>query len=384
MYRAASVNRIACLSIACRRCRLLRLLSIISVRSQPAQPLRVTSRLPERVNPVALLDPCDFVSYSSVVRMLCLAVALLCFAFPSNAAAPNLVNGIAVIVGDAVITYKDIQLALAEDLELLERRFGNQPEAFNQRAAELERAKLEEMVENQLVLQEFKSAGYVVPESYFQSRIDEDIRRFGDRLTLTKTLQAQGLTFETYRNRIRERVILQLMWREKVPQDPLISPTKIENYYTQNRDKFRVEDQVKLRMIVLTNNPNNSAYSPKKVAEELVGKLDQKASFAELARVYSQGSQAQDGGDWGWVQRSVLNTNLAQVAFSLEPGQHSRAIETPAGAYILLVEDKKVSHIRTLTEVRDDVEGTLRAEEVKRLRKQWVDQLKAKAYIRSF
>lgn len=316
--------------------------------------------------------------------MLCFAVLLACLTLGNRAATPNLVNGIAVIVGDAVITYKDIQLALAQDLDTLERRYGSQPQVFNEKVAELERAKLEEMVENQLVLQEFKRAGYVVPESYFQSRIDDDIREYGDRLTLTKTLQAQGITFETYRNRIRERVILQLMWREKVPQDPLISPTKIENFYNQNRDKFGVEDQVKLRMIVLTNNPANPAFSPKKIADELVSKLDQKASFEELAKVYSQGSQARDGGDWGWVQRSVLNTNLAQVAFSLEPGQHSRAVETPAGAYVLLVEDKKIAHIRPLSEVRNEVEATLRAEEVKRLKKQWVDQLKSKAYIRSF
>lgn len=316
--------------------------------------------------------------------MFYLVVALLCLTLGTRAATPNLVNGIAVIVGDAVITYKDIQLALEKDLEALERRYGSQPEVFNQKVAELERAKLEEMVENQLVLQEFKRAGYVIPESYFQSRIDEDIRRFGDRLTLTKTLQAEGLTFETYRKMIRERVILELMWREKVPRDPLISPTKIENYYTQHREEFRMEDQVKLRMIVLTNIPNNTSYSPKKIADELVQKLDQKASFEELAKVYSQGSQAKDGGDWGWVQRSVLNTNLAQVAFSLDPGQHSRAIETPAGAYVLLVEDKKVSHIKTLAEVRDEIEATLRAEEIKRLRKQWVDQLRAKAYVRSF
>jgi len=316
--------------------------------------------------------------------MLCFAVLLACLALGNRAATPNLVNGIAVIVGDAVITYKDIQLALAQDLDTLERRYGSQPQVFNEKVAELERAKLEEMVENQLVLQEFKRAGYVVPESYFQSRIDDDIREYGDRLTLTKTLQAQGITFETYRNRIRERVILQLMWREKVPQDPLIAPTKIENFYNQNRDKFGVEDQVKLRMIVLTNNPANPAFSPKKIADELVSKLDQKASFEELAKVYSQGSQARDGGDWGWVQRSVLNTNLAQVAFSLEPGQHSRAVETPAGAYVLLVEDKKIAHIRPLSEVRNEVEATLRAEEVKRLKKQWVDQLKSKAYIRSF
>ena len=318
------------------------------------------------------------------VRLLSLAAALICLCLPSRAATPELVNGIAVIVGDAVITYKDIQNALLKDIDALERRFGRDPAVYNQKVTEMERAKLEEMIENQLVLQEFKRAGYVIPESYFQSRIDEEIRRHGDRLSFTKTLQADGFTFESYRNMVRERVILDLMWREKVPRDPLISPTKIENYYTQNLDKFRVEDQVKLRMIVLTNNPTDAAYSPKKIADELVSKLDEGASFVELAKLYSQGSQAQDGGNWDWVERSVLNTNLAQVAFSLDAGQHSRAIDTPSGAYILLVEDKKVSHIKTLPEVRESIEGTLRGEEVRRLRKKWVDQLKTKAYIRSF
>jgi peptidyl-prolyl cis-trans isomerase SurA len=318
------------------------------------------------------------------VRFICLALVLLALSGPGRAATPNLVNGIAVIVGDAVITYKDIQRALSDDIESLERRFGSNPQIYNQKAAELEKAKLEQMVENQLVLQEFKRAGYIIPESLYQSRIDEDIRGYGDRLTLTKTLQAQGLTFETYRQKIREHLILQLMWREKVPVDPLISPTRIENYYVQNRDRFKIEDQVKLRMIVLTNNPNNSAYSPLKIAEEIVAKLDNKVPFEELARVYSHGSQAQDGGDWGWVERTVLNTNLAQVAFSLEPGQHSRAISAPNGAYILKVEDRKISHIKTLAEVRTDIEDTLRVEEIKRLRKKWVDQLKAKSYVRYF
>ena len=323
-------------------------------------------------------------SYIPSVRILCLVLVLFASVATGRPATPNLVNGIAVIVGDAVITYKDIQLALQEDLELLERRSGNNPQLYNQRLAELEKATLEQMVEDQLVLQEFKRAGYVIPDSYFQSRIDDAIRRYGDRLTLTKTLQAQGTTFEQWRKAHRERTILQLMWREKVPQDPLISPTKIENYYVQHRDEFKIEDQVKLWMIVLTNNPSNPSYSPVKVAEEIVAKLDEKVSFEELARVYSQGSHVQEGGHWGWVQRPVLNTNLAQVAFSLDAGQHSRAIPAPNGAYVLKVEDKKISYVKTLSEVRDDIEDKLRAEEMKRLRKKWIDQLKAKSFVRYF
>jgi peptidyl-prolyl cis-trans isomerase SurA len=50
----------------------------------------------------------------------------------------------------------------------------------------------------------------------------------------------------------------------------------------------------------------------------------------------------------------------------------------------MLVEDKKVSYVKTLSEVREEIEGTLKTEETKRLRKQWIDQLKAKAFVRYF
>jgi peptidyl-prolyl cis-trans isomerase SurA len=297
---------------------------------------------------------------------------------------PDLLNGVAVLVNDAVITIKDIQLALRDDIELLERQFAGRPQQFMQKAAELERAKIEELIENQLVLQEFKRAGYVIPESYFQSRLDEEIRKsYGDRLTLTKTLQAQGLTFEAYRTRLREREILRLMWQQRVPREPLISPTKIENYYVQNRDKFKQEDQVKLRMIVLTNSPNNRFFSPRKVADEIVAKLDQKVPFEELARIYSQELQADRGGERPYA-KTALREDIARVAFQLNPGEHSRPIETPEGIFIIKLEDKKVAYIQSLAEVRDEIENTLRAEEVNRLRRQWIDQLRSKALIRYF
>jgi len=302
----------------------------------------------------------------------------------ARAATPDLVNGIAVIVGESVITYKDIQLALEEDIDMLERRYGPDTKQFNEKAKELREAKLEDMVDNQLVLQEFKKAGYVIPESLFEGEIDKEIKRYGDRLTLTKSLQAQGMTFETWKSRIRERVILQLMWQQKVPRDPLISPTKIEDYYVKHREEFKMEDQVKLRMIVLTNSPNGGIYSPKRMAQEIVEKLDQKVPFEELARIYSNGSQAKEGGDWGWVEKKVLREELAKVAFSLNPGEHSGVVETANAVYVMMIDDKKIAYTKTLSEVRDEIESSLKAEEAKRLKKQWIQQLKSKAFVRYF
>lgn len=305
-----------------------------------------------------------------------------------HAAEPELINGVEVIVGDAIITRKDLQLALQEDYDTLEQRYRGQPKFLAEKIAQLEKDKIEELVERQLILQEFKrfaaERNSVIPESYIQSRINEDIRKYGDRLNLTKTLQAEGMTFESYRNKIRERIILEVMWHNKVPNDPLISPAKMEKYYVDHQDKFKVEDQVKLRTILLTNRPNDVAYSPKGVATEISAKLDEGVPFEDLAKIYSQDAQAADGGEKGWMQRSQLLEELATAAFNLKPGEHSGPIETPRGVFVIQVEEARVSYTKTLVEARDEIENTLRAEEMGRLRKQWIDQLRAKAFIRYF
>ena len=103
-----------------------------------------------------------------------------------------------------------------------------------------------------------------------------------------------------------------------------------------------------------------------------------------MATVYSQGSQQHQGGDWGWVQRSVLRKELADAAFALKPGQVSDVIDTPDTCYLMLVEDKTPAHVKPLNEVRDDIEKTLRTQEQAQLEKHWIEGLKKKTFIRYF
>jgi peptidyl-prolyl cis-trans isomerase SurA len=297
----------------------------------------------------------------------------------------ELINGIMVIVNDQVITWKDVSMAMRDDEEFLRQRYGRQPQIFQEKLKELRAETLERIVEDRLVLHEFKSLNRPLPESYVENRIAEDIKtRFGDRLTAIKTLQQGGVTFESYRDKMRDNTILQLMWNARVPRDPVISPTKMENFYVANREKYKLEDRVKLRMIVLTNRPNDTAFAPAQLASEIAKKVDDGASFSEMARIYSHGSQAADGGDWGWVERKVLREDLAKVAFSLKAGQRSEPVETPTGVYLMYIEQIDPAHIRSLSEVREEIENTLKAEEVKRLRQQFVGRLKKKSFIRYY
>lgn len=332
------------------------------------------------------LDRAEWPSYTHGMRssLVCLALLLLAWAPAARVEAAQPLNGIAVIVGEAVITYKDVYQRIADDVQFIQNRFGAQPDEMARRIADLEKQTIKDLVANHLILQEFKKMGYAIPESYIESRVREDVKKFGDRLNLVKTLQADGLTYESYRKKIRERTIVDLMVRDKLPIDPTISPTKIENYYVQHRDKYKLEDQVKLRMIVLNVPQGASPDDLKPLAEEISKKLRSGIPFDEMAKIYSQGSQARDGGDWGWVQRSVLREELVEVAFNLKPGTRSDPVVTPQAIYIMQVEDSKVSYVQTLSEVRAEIENTLKAAEMDRRRTQWIEQLEKKYFVAYF
>ena len=214
-----------------------------------------------------------------------------------------------------------------------------------------------------------------------QERIRE---RFGDRITLMKTLQAQGMTFEKFRQEVREQYIVSALRAKNIsPGKAIISPYKVETYYLAHQDDFKVEDEIKLRMIVLNKASDDDTNTPGR-ANEILTQIKEGATFQEMASVNSEGSQQRQGGDWGWVERSVLRKELAGVAFALKPGQVSDVIETPEACYLMLVEQKRPAHVKPLNEVRDEIEASLRAQQQKQLEEQWIDRLKQKTFILKF
>jgi peptidyl-prolyl cis-trans isomerase SurA len=297
----------------------------------------------------------------------------------------ELVNGIKAIVHDSVITVEDVEGFTEPAARALWRQYNARPEMLQKKMDEARVDSLEVLVERQLILQDFKTAGYNMPESVIEEMVQERIHsRYGDRMTLTKTLQAEGVTYEKFRQQIRDQFINEILRQKNVASEIMISPHKVETYYLAHKDDFKMEDEIKLRMIVLTNSADGDAPQTMKLAEEILAKLKDGAPFSEMASIYSQGSQRKDGGDWGWVERSVLRKELADVAFTLKPGERSGVIEIPGAYYLMLVEETRPAHHKSLGEVRDQIEKNLLLEERSRLEKQWIERLKKKTFIRYF
>lgn len=295
------------------------------------------------------------------------------------------VNDIQAIVHDAVVTKYEVEYYTATAEEALRSRYRTQPEVYERELIKALNENLEERLKRQLILHEFKAGGYNIPEPILDSAVQEEIEKRGGRERLTKTLNARGMSWEKFRQQTREGIILGALRAKNISQEIIISPHRIERYYLANQDDYRLDNQVKLRRIMLNNTADGrDARATRQLAEEIRVKVKTGAAFSEMASLYSASPDARNGGLMDWINPSVLNTNIASAVFALKPGEVSNAVELGNAHYLFLLEEKRTAHHRPLNEVRDEIEATLVKEERNRLEQQWIERLKNKTFVRRF
>ncbi len=323
---------------------------------------------------------------SSIRGWKCCLSVLGLFALAEAKSEPVMVNGIAARVNDAIITFQQIEAEVDEPERLLRSQLRNQPEVLKQRITKLRNETVEQLIERLLILDEFNhNPNYKLPESVVEDVIRRRIRdKFGDRARMIKTLEQQGIKQETFRQRIKDEIIVNAMEFKNGGSGIVISPYKIQTEYELHLDDMKVDDEVKLRMIFLANNPERDAQATKKLAEEILSRIKGGASFAGEASTNSDDAYKSEGGLRPAEDRKTLREDLAKVAFSLKPGDLSEVLEVAEGCYIMKVEEFHPAHTKALSEVRGEIEKNLEDKQRQRLRKLWIDRLKAKAFIRLF
>ena len=296
----------------------------------------------------------------------------------------ELATGIRAVVHDSVITEQEVRAHAAPSLNLLSKQMANNPEAFKQKAREVINNSLEDLVARKLILHDFNTAGYNLPESFIDEEVKNIIRTeySGDRKAFIKSLQGMGMTPEKHRQQLREQKIVEYLRYKNSYGEIIISPHKIEKYYNEHSKDYMMKDQVKLRMITLNRNSETNG-QVQALATEIEGKIRAGTSFAEMAQGYSEDSYKQQGGVRGWVERGELREAIDVAAFKLKAGE-TVTVETPESYYVLLAEEVKPAHVRPLNEIRDEIEKTLLNSERDRLALEYVSKLRRKTYVAYF
>ncbi len=322
----------------------------------------------------------------ALLAVLALTATTQSSAFAQQA---EVIDGVAAIVNNDVITISQVrELVGARERALREVYRGTD---LIDRIKEMRLAALKDLVDRQLIIQEFRKMqekGANIPDYVIDDRVQGIIRQEfgGDRSAFIRTLQAQGYTLTRFKEIEKEKIIVQAMRQAKLTDNFVVSPRQVQAFYDKNKPDFTIPEQVNLRMIILREgNTDDIGGSPDKgqTAREIRQKLVQGANFDRMAQMYSEDESTRDtGGDWGWIERNTLNEELTKAAFSLQSGTVSPVIQIGDSYYILYVEARKNASVKPISEVREAIEQNLMQQERMKAQQRWLDTLRQKAYIK--
>jgi len=294
-------------------------------------------------------------------------------------------NGIAAQVNDEIITLEALRKEVAPLVPEVRRSSRTQME-FDRNIQQITREILQNMIDQILIIKEFKEQGYNIPDTYLNNEYDDYIiKEFnGDRAGFLEYLRLQGKTDLQFRQELRDRIVVGYMRGQMLKSQTEVSPQKIQEYYEKNRSQFFEEEGVRLRMITLMPMTGESEDLMEQQAATIIQQLQNGADFADLAVRYSQDMNAPNGGDWGWREYDDLRDELASAARGLNEGQFSQPIELDGAAYIIQVDEKRDSGVKQLEAVRQEIEQAITAQLARQAQQRWLERLRSKAYIKFF
>src|SRR5271168_113588 len=119
---------------------------------------------------------------------------------------------------------------------------------------------------------------------------------------------------------------------------PQVTDAEIQQYYNQHIDEYQVDEQVKVRHILIKLDQGADAKADaaaKAKAEDILKQIKAGGNFAELAKKNSDDPGSKDqGGELGFLKRGATVPEFDQAAFTLQPGQTSGLVKTKFGYHI--------------------------------------------------
>ncbi len=195
----------------------------------------------------------------------------------------------------------------------------------------------------------------------------------------------------SYVNAIPEKrkvqyVVLDL---DKIKNQVPVTPEDLQAYYRAHQDEYRVPERVNVRHILIkTPSPAPDGKVDQKAvdaarakAEDILKQLQNGADFAALAKKYSEDpGSAQNGGSLGWITKGRTVPEFEQAAFSLKPGELSGLVKSVFGFHIIKVDAHEQAHLRTLDEVKSEIEPRVKDEKAAKQMDQLVNQMQGQAH----
>ena len=272
---------------------------------------------------------------------------------PRPAAGAELVDRIVAVVNDEVITATELEQRLQRSLARLRQRVG--PGNLPPRNV-LRRQLLDRMIIEHLQLQRAEERGIEVAAQEVDSAVSRMAQQNGMRVgQFRQALERQGVDYADYRQRLKEQIQRTRLTDQAVRAKVHVTDEEVESYLARQGKGGGDRYEYKLRHILVAvpedANPEKTE-ALRSEAETLRRRIREGEEFAKVAAADSDGQNALEGGELGWLKPGELPGAVLAEVEAVDPGHLSRVIRTPSGFHLFKVTDRRAMEAATETQVK--------------------------------
>ena len=339
-------------------------------------------------------------------KLVLILIALICL--PVFAAA-QVVEEIVTRVNSQIITLSEFQRSKDQlKDEVKQQDAANADKLY----AEREKDILRDLIDQQLLLQKGKDLD-ITGDTDLIKQLDQMRKdmKLDTMEELEKAATAQGISYEDFKQNMRNQIITRKVIGEEVGQRLSITKEDEQQFYNEHKNEMEQPESIKLsEILVAPKKPaadksavapaqnsaadSSAASDPAKQVDEaaslaaaeakandLLKQIQAGASFEDMAKKDSDGPSASQGGDLGAFKRGTLAKELEDKTFAMKSGEVSDVIRTKQGYVILKVTSHQMAGIPPLKDVEPRIENALYMQKLQPALRAYLTKLREEAYI---
>lgn len=293
------------------------------------------------------------------------------------------VNGNTILAGDVFAPYARQMVKMRQQLT---------PEQFAQAQRELlkrdmpshiQRTLLSHALKSTLKQEQIEKLDSVLDEA-FAEHVQNLLEKTGTSSSqeLDKKLQSEGTSLADIRQTFGIQQLAMQYLATESQVNVQLGRVDLLNYYQEHIDQYTFPTRVKWQEIRVSITPQQDRAAAIKKLNEVVQALQEGSEFSEVAREFSDGPTAVQGGNWDWTKEdSLADQKLNEELFSLDAGAISRIIETPQHFRIIRVTEREEARVTPFEELQLELRKEIIARKRQEKTAEVLEKLKQTATI---
>jgi len=297
---------------------------------------------------------------------------------------------IAAVVNGTPILVADVLEPFAGQLAKAKRAMP--PEEFTKQRKQLIRQALPQMIDEAVLMDGAVSQLGADQKEQLEQQLDmlfsqklEEVKAdmgVGTLAELEAKMQQQGTTLSNLRRAFGRQSLAQQSMQLHMPAVPIVTRPELLAEYEKRIDEYKQPAQVQWQQIWVAYDKHGGKNKALSVLDTAIAELKNGTDFATVARQYSDGVMAKDGGNWDWTRKgSLADEEIERMLFELPVGEIGQVVAGKQAYQLVRVAERRPDRVKPFEEVQNDIRQEIVAERQQGVREEVIKKLKKDAVI---